>query len=54
LKAMKPVITSKQYGNEDFLAELITKACLSVYPQTGNFNVDNIRVQKIMGSGLYS
>jgi len=54
LKAMKPVITSKQYGNEDFLAELITKACLSVYPQTGNFNVDNIRVQKIMGSGLFA
>merc|ERR1719378_28000 len=54
IKAMKPVITSKQYGNEDFLSELITRACLSVYPQTGNFNVDNIRVQKIMGSGLYS
>lgn len=54
IKAMKPVITSKQYGNEDFLSELITRACLNVYPQTGNFNVDNIRVQKIMGSGLYS
>lgn len=54
VKVMKPVITSKQYGNEDFLTELITKACLSVYPQTGNFNVDNIRVQKIMGSGLLS
>lgn len=48
---MKPVITSKQYGNEEFLSELITRACLSVYPMNGHFNVDNVRVQKIMGSG---
>jgi len=54
VKVMKPVICSKQYGNEDFLSELITKACLSVYPAHGNFNVDNVRVQKIMGSGIFS
>lgn len=54
VKALKPVITSKQYGNEDFLSDLIAKACLTVYPQNGNFNVDNIRVQKIMGCGLLS
>lgn len=54
VKAMRPVVASKQYGNEEFLSELITKACLSVYPSNGQFNVDNVRVQKIMGSGIYS
>lgn len=54
VKIMKPVITSKQYGNEEFLSELITRACLSVYPMNGHFNVDNVRVQKIMGSGYLS
>lgn len=53
-KAIKPAITSKQYGNEEFLSELIAKACLKVYPSHGNFNVDNVRVSKIMGSGIYS
>lgn len=54
IKAIKPTIASKQYGNEDFLSELIAKACLSVYPMNGHFNVDNVRVQKIMGSGIFS
>jgi len=53
-RAIKSSISSKQYGNEDFLAELITKACLSVYPLHGNFNVDNVRVTKILGSGIYA
>jgi len=53
-RAIKSSISSKQYGNEDFLAELIVKACLSVYPHNGNFNVDNVRVNKIMGSGIFS
>jgi T-complex protein 1 subunit theta len=53
-KALNPVICSKQYGNEEFLSELITKACLSVYPINGNFNVDSVRVAKIAGSGIFS
>merc|ERR1711881_181393 len=53
-RAIKSSISSKQYGNEDFLAELIIKACLSVYPLHGNFNVDNVRVTKILGSGIYT
>jgi len=44
---------SKQYGNEDFLATLITKACISILPEETTFNVDNIRVCKILGSGLF-
>jgi len=53
-RAIKSSLSSKQYGNEDFLSELIVKACQSVYPMNGAFNVDNVRVQKIMGAGLYA
>ncbi|XP_018410881.1 PREDICTED: T-complex protein 1 subunit theta isoform X3 [Nanorana parkeri] len=45
-------IMSKQYGNEAFLSKLIAQACVSVLPESGNFNVDNIRVCKILGSGM--
>uniref|UniRef100_A0A8C0NHK2 T-complex protein 1 subunit theta n=1 Tax=Canis lupus familiaris TaxID=9615 RepID=A0A8C0NHK2_CANLF len=47
-------IMSKQYGNEVFLAKLIAQACVSIFPDSGHFNVDNIRVCKILGSGIYS
>jgi len=52
-KAVRTSVMSKQYGNEDFLADLITKACVAIVPvaQT-SFNVDNVRVTKILGSGL--
>lgn len=43
-----------QSGNEDFLAPIIIDACLSVMPKNPkNFNVDNVRVVKIMGASLY-
>ncbi|KAH0612363.1 uncharacterized protein H6S33_010415 [Morchella sextelata] len=52
-KAIKTVISSKQYGNEDLLAPLVAEAVLAVLPKNPvNFNVDNIRVVKIMGSSL--
>ncbi|KAL7271444.1 T-complex protein 1 subunit theta [Rhizina undulata] len=52
-KAIKTVIASKQYGNEDLLAPLVAQAVLNVLPKNPvNFNVDNIRVVKIMGSSL--
>ncbi|XP_067595390.1 T-complex protein 1 subunit theta isoform X1 [Pseudorca crassidens] len=47
-------IMSKQYGNEAFLAKLIAQACVSIFPDSGHFNVDNIRVCKILGSGIHS
>lgn len=53
-KGIKTAIQSKQYGNEDFLAELVTKACVSIIPEQTTFNVDNVRVCKVLGSGLYS
>jgi T-complex protein 1 subunit theta len=53
--ALKPVIASKQYGNEDLLARLIAEACELVMPDDQRaFNVDNVRVVKIMGGGLHS
>jgi len=53
LKAVRTAVMSKQYGNEDFLADLIVKACTAIVPEAQtSFNVDNVRVTKILGSGL--
>lgn len=52
-KSIKSSIASKQYGMEDFLGGLIADACLYAMPEnTSKFNVDNIRVQKILGGTL--
>lgn len=51
-KAVRTSVMSKQYGNEDFLAKLIGDACVSVLPRKSAFNVDNIRVCKILGCGV--
>ncbi|ERL85732.1 hypothetical protein D910_03332, partial [Dendroctonus ponderosae] len=53
-QAIKTSIESKQYGNEDFLADLVARACISILPEQTSFNVDNMRVCKILGSGLLS
>ncbi|KAJ7320507.1 hypothetical protein JRQ81_020018 [Phrynocephalus forsythii] len=45
-------IMSKQCGSEVFLTKLIAEACVSIYPESGHFSVDNIRVCKILGSGI--
>lgn len=52
-KAIRTVIAAKQAGSEDFLADLVAEAVLAVMPKNAyNFNVDNIRVVKIMGGSL--
>lgn len=52
-KALRTVIAAKQNGNEDFLADLVAEAVLAVLPKNpAAFNVDNIRVVKIMGGSL--
>uniref|UniRef100_A0A8C4XHI9 Chaperonin containing TCP1, subunit 8 (theta) n=1 Tax=Erpetoichthys calabaricus TaxID=27687 RepID=A0A8C4XHI9_ERPCA len=51
---IRTAVMSKQYGNEDFLSHLIAQACVSVYPESGHFNVDSVRVCKILGSGISS
>lgn len=63
LPALKTAIASKQYGNEEFLARLVAQACISILPKSQacgdlpdekdiSFNVDNIRVCKILGGGV--
>ncbi|KCV69873.1 T-complex protein 1, theta subunit [Fonticula alba] len=53
IAAVKSSISSKQYGNEDFLSALVVDACMAVLPKVpANFNVDNVRTIKIMGSSL--
>nr|CDS25993.1 T complex protein 1 subunit theta [Hymenolepis microstoma] len=58
IKDVAPVIKtslmSKQLDISEFLSELISNACISAMPETGNFNVDNIRVLKVLGSGVTS
>ena len=51
---IKTAIMSKQYGNEDALTSLVTRACVSILPEKTTFNVDNVRVCKILGCGLSS
>jgi T-complex protein 1 subunit theta len=53
VKCMKAAIASKQYGLENLLSNLIVKACLYAIPRgSRKLNVDNIRVQKILGGGI--
>jgi len=54
VKFLKSAIASKQYGYEDILAPIIAKACIDVTPAKNvtHFNVDNVRVAKILGGGV--
>eukprot|EP00058_Branchiostoma_floridae_P005088 XP_002590576.1 hypothetical protein BRAFLDRAFT_114782 [Branchiostoma floridae] len=52
-KVIRTAVASKQYGNEDFLSNLITKACIMVHPKKSAFNVDSVRVCKMLGCGVY-
>ncbi|KFY16484.1 hypothetical protein V492_01295 [Pseudogymnoascus sp. VKM F-4246] len=52
-KAIRTVVASKQCGSEDFLADLIAEAVLAVLPKNPvQFNVDTVRVVKIMGGSM--
>ncbi|KAL4923846.1 M48 family metallopeptidase [Aspergillus undulatus] len=52
-KALRTVVASKQSGTEQTLASLVAEAVLAVLPKNPvNFNVDNVRVVKIMGGSL--
>lgn len=51
-RALRTSVMSKQYGHEDFLARLLSDACVSILSEKKGFNVDNIRVSKILGSGV--
>jgi len=51
-RCMKTAVASKQFGISDQLSELITKACLYAIPRSKKLNLDNIRVQKILGGSI--
>ena len=52
-KRIKGTISSKQYGYEETIARLVARACIDVCPKNPmNFNVDNVRVAKIVGSSI--
>ncbi|KAJ1367654.1 T-complex protein 1 subunit theta [Parelaphostrongylus tenuis] len=54
-KFLRSAITSKQYDNEEIIADLVAKACVQTVPKNSyNFNVDNIRICKLLGSGVSS
>ncbi|GAA5810317.1 T-complex protein 1 subunit theta [Mucor flavus] len=53
-KTIKATISSKQYGYEDFLGKLVVDAALNIMPKNPkDFNVDNVRVVKVMGSSIH-
>ncbi|KAH6785001.1 hypothetical protein C2S51_037456 [Perilla frutescens var. frutescens] len=52
---MRSPVASKQFGQEDTLCPLIADACIQVCPKNPtNFNVDNVRVAKLLGGGLHN
>merc|ERR1711939_1066341 len=52
-RCLKSAIASKQYGYEDMLSKVVAKACIQVLPKnTSKFNVDHVRVVKILGGGV--
>jgi T-complex protein 1 subunit theta len=52
-KAIRTVVASKQSGSEDILSPLVAEAVQAVLPKDPRaFNIDNIRVVKIMGGDL--
>ena len=54
-RALRPCIMSKQNGHEDFLARLVAEACVETCPpEKVDFNVDHVRVAKILGQGVVS
>ncbi|WVZ50947.1 hypothetical protein U9M48_002150 [Paspalum notatum var. saurae] len=52
---MRSAVASKQFGQEDVLCPLVADACIQVCPKNpANFNVDNVRVAKMLGGGLHN
>eukprot|EP00871_Galdieria_phlegrea_P001047 jgi/Galph1/1943/GphlegSOOS_G588.1 len=52
--ALRSCIASKLYGLEDLIASLVAEACISASPSNEKyFNVENIRVCKVLGGSLY-
>lgn len=51
--AVAPSLAAKQPGSEKFLSELVAEAALAVMPTSPkDFNVDSVRIVKVLGGGL--
>jgi len=54
LDALRSPIDAKQYGYESTLTALVARACIQTLPRNPkNFDVDNIRVIKVLGGGVH-
>jgi len=52
-QCIRSAISAKQNGYEDTFAPLVAHACIQVLPSDHKrFNVDNVRVAKILGGGI--
>ncbi|CAL9010701.1 unnamed protein product, partial [Prunus brigantina] len=52
---LNSTIDIHEFGQEDILSSLVADACVQVCPKNpANFNVDNVRVAKIVGGGLHN
>jgi len=52
-RALRGPLAAKQYGYEHLLAPLVAQACIEVCPANPkNFNVDNVRVSKLIGGSV--
>lgn len=56
IQVLKPVLATKQYGQESFLAQLVAEACVAIMPEhrLSEFNPDNVRVATMTGSGVFA
>jgi len=53
--ACKTAIASKVFGHEDYLSQVVAKACLISMPENPlEFQVDNVRTLKVLGSSMYA
>ena len=53
-RLIKSTVASKQFGLEDFISGLIAEAAIYSMPaNTGQFTTENVRVQKILGGGIF-
>jgi T-complex protein 1 subunit theta len=53
-KSVKTAMSSKQFGSEDLLADLVAQACTKVMPpHQSKFDTDSVRVTKVHGGSLH-
>ncbi|KAI8999469.1 chaperonin Cpn60/TCP-1 family [Gaertneriomyces semiglobifer] len=53
-KVVYTAVASKQYGYEELLGDLVIDAAMTIMPKnSANFNVDSIRVVKILGGSIH-